>query len=79
MQQFEIKFEGQKIPEWYNLYFDYQKIKRVLAEGKKNIKGMPTQLLIIFALGGLSTLLPGFYHVNEFDEVCQLRPDKLAN
>ena len=39
MQKFESKYEGQKIPEWYSKYFDYQKIKSVIKEVKDAIKG----------------------------------------
>lgn len=37
-EQFEIKFENQKIPEWYDLYFDYKHIKTIIAKGKTKIK-----------------------------------------
>lgn len=38
MKQFESKFEASKIPEFYNLYFDYRRIKREIAVTKVNIK-----------------------------------------
>ena len=38
MDNFESKFEGQKIPEWYSKYFDYQKIKATIQEAKDAIK-----------------------------------------
>lgn len=37
MKKFESKFEAQKIPEFYNLYFNYKRIKAVLAVGKEKI------------------------------------------
>ena len=39
MQDFEPKYEAQKIPELYNLYFDYQAIKRIIKDAKTDIKG----------------------------------------
>jgi hypothetical protein len=37
MKKFESKFEAQKIPEFYNLYFNYKRIKAVLALAKDKI------------------------------------------
>ena len=42
MDNFESKFEGQKIPEWYSKYFDYQKIKETIQEAKDAIKSKLT-------------------------------------
>ncbi len=39
MENFEPKYEAQKIPELYNLYFNYQAIKEVIAQTKSKIKG----------------------------------------
>ena len=39
MQDFEPKYEAQKIPELYNLYFDYQAMKRIIKDAKTDIKG----------------------------------------
>jgi hypothetical protein len=37
-ERFEFKFEEQKIPEWYDLYFDYKHIKTTIAQTKLKIK-----------------------------------------
>jgi hypothetical protein len=35
---FESKYEEQKIPEWYDSYFDYRHIKALIAATKLSIK-----------------------------------------
>ena len=37
--KFGLNFEFQKIPEWYSMYFDYEKAKQlILLFKKKNIE-----------------------------------------
>ena len=38
MEHFEVKFEEQKIPEWYDFYFDYKYLKTLIASTKLKIK-----------------------------------------
>jgi len=38
MELFEHKYEEQKIPEWYDMYFDYKYIKTVIQTTKDKIK-----------------------------------------
>lgn len=37
MENFESKFESSKIPEFYNFYFDYRRIKDEIQIAKSNI------------------------------------------
>lgn len=47
MEKFESKFEAAKIPEFYNFYFDYLRIKKEIAQAKSSIKRkLLTQYLI---------------------------------
>jgi len=45
MEGFERKFEEQKIPEWYDLYFDYKYIKTLIQKTKTLII---SKILILF-------------------------------
>ena len=38
MKKFEERFEAAKIPEFYNFYFDYRKIKDEIRVAKTNIQ-----------------------------------------
>lgn len=37
-ERFEAKFEAQKIPEWYDHYFDYKHFKIIIANAKNRLK-----------------------------------------
>lgn len=65
MKAFELKYEGQKIPEWYELYFDYKRVKEVINEHKKKIKRK--QHHSKFSLGNEAQKLEGTYFINPFD------------
>lgn len=42
MSKFEQQqFEPNKIPDWYDLYFNYGAVKRLINFGKSIIKGNP--------------------------------------
>ena len=49
MEQFEPKYEAQKIPEFYQFYFNYQTIKAEIARNKNNIKRKSDYLDEIFS------------------------------
>ena len=35
MEKFEAQYEAQKIPEFYNSYFNYQAVKQQIKQAKK--------------------------------------------
>ena len=68
MEHFEVKFEEQKIPEWYDFYFDYKYLKTLIASTKLKIKCKHiTQSK--FDSEGVATKLPGYYDLNYKDEI----------
>lgn len=48
MEGFERKFEEQKIPEWYDLYFDYKYIKTLIQKTKTLILSKKPHLAQFF-------------------------------
>lgn len=38
MEEFDVKYEEQKIPEWYDMYFDYRYIKTNIKFAKEKIR-----------------------------------------
>ena len=52
-ERFEHKYEEQKIPEWYDLYFDYRHIKSIIAQAKLKIKS------------GQANKIPGYIDIND--------------
>jgi hypothetical protein len=73
MKAFEVKYEGQKIPEWYTLYFDYKRIKDVINEHKEKIKSKTHCSGVIRIAGKETTKLEGIFFINPLDEVFRMQ------
>ena len=52
MEEFDVKYEEQKIPEWYDMYFDYRYIKTNIKFAKEKIKSKSRLLITDFRRRG---------------------------
>ena len=61
--KFGDHFEFHKIPEWYNMYLQYSKLKKMIESFKHDNKTRKT-----------TTKLPGYFYLSSFHQLVRLTP-----